>query len=140
MPEIRNPEQYQIAAVNIAARAKTDRTFYQSLLRDPVATLKREGLGSDAVRELLTEDAFSRTRMGGTQNDCTVSCICASDSGCCVTCWIASTGKRKIETLLDNPNLVQFGAADPALRVSPSRAQLVSRLVDRGHLFPTLKP
>jgi len=140
MPEIRNPEQYQLAAVNLAARAKTDRSFYQNLLNDPVATLQREGFGNDVVRELLTEDAFARGRLGTKSSGCDNSCICASDSGCCVTCWIASTGKRKIETLLDNPNLVQFGAADPALRVSPSRAQLVSRLVDKGHLFPTLKP
>jgi hypothetical protein len=138
MPEIKNPEQYQIAAVNLAARAKTDRGFFENLLRDPAITLQREGYGTDAIRELLSEDAFARTRIG-TQSSCENSCICASDSGCCVTCWIASTGRRGVETLLDNPALVRFGAADPALRVSPNRAQLVSRLIDKGHLFPTLK-
>lgn len=138
MPDIKNPEQYQNAAVSLAARARADRGFYQSLLRDPVKTLQKEGFGGDAVRELLSEDAFARNRIG-TQSGCENSCICASDSGCCVTCWIASTGRKTMETLLDNPGLVRFGALDPALRVSPNRAQLVSRLIDKGHLFPTLK-
>ncbi len=138
MPVIRNPEQYQLAAVNIAARARTDRTFYETLLRDPVTTLKSEGFGTDAVRELLSEDAFSRDRVSAS-GGCEQSCLCASNQGCCVTCWFVTSSTRSIQSVLDNPNLVNFGGLDPALQVNPNRAQLVNRLVDKGHLFPNLK-
>jgi len=136
---VRNAEQYQLAAVNIAARARTDKTFYASLLRDPVSTLKLEGIGVEAVHELLSEDAFTRSRIGNAADCNNVSCICASNSGCCVTCWVVTNSNQPIQTILNDPLRVNFGGLDPALRVTPERAQLVNRLVDKGHLFPGLK-
>jgi hypothetical protein len=135
---IKNAEQYQLAAVNIAARARTDKTFYAALLRDPVNTLKLEGIGTDAAHELLSEDAFTRSRIGEAADGNNVSCICASNQGCCVTCWVVTNSNAPTQNVLNNPLLVNFGGADPALRVTPERAQLVSRLVDQGHLFPNL--
>jgi hypothetical protein len=136
---VTNAEQYQLAAVNIAARARTDKTFYAALLRDPVNTLKLEGIGVEAVHELLSEDAFTRSRIGAAADCNNVSCICASNQGCCVTCWVVTNSNQPIQTVLNNPLIVDFGGLDPTLRVTPERAQLVNRLVDRGHLFPNLK-
>jgi hypothetical protein len=135
MKQIKTPEKLQLAAAHIASRLRTDKNFKKSLFADPVSTLKKLGIGNDATRELIQEDAWARTHfLKGTLADdgCTVTCIC-SDS-CCITCWIGSQTLTDKADLVSNPGIAVFGHGDKTLKVAPARANLLENLIASGHI------
>jgi hypothetical protein len=117
-------EEYQVAAAAIANATCLQPNFAALLKADPVGTLQFVGLNGDALRELVHEDAWLRG-IGGVNNDCSHTCVCASD-GCCVTCWVASGSGSGL-------GHVDFGAEDPILKPNAMRAKLLANLIQKGH-------
>ncbi len=126
MAKVRTPTEYQLVAARIASRASKDRQFRERITRDPVRTLKQLGIGQDAVRELIMEEQGLRDRFASSAASLScevVSCICTSS--CCLSCWV-TTGL--------GGGSFTFGESDPGIPVSPERAKLLTRLVERGHI------
>jgi hypothetical protein len=133
MKQVTNTQDYQLAAIQIASRLRRDNVFAERLRSDPVETLRSLGIGMDAVRELIREDASLRNRARvdhAAALDCDIiSCIC-TDS-CCVTCWTTTdlwvTGRGSFRQVI-------FGKDDPVLKPSPEKEKLLNVLIERGHI------
>jgi hypothetical protein len=133
MPTVKTAEDYQLAAAKLASRARKDKAFRKALLTDPVKTLGRAGIGVDAVRELINEDAFTRGRFGSAADgDCPFTCACST--GCCVTCWIGSSARANPGELVSNPAKTVFGAPDARLPAARVRDKLIENLISKGHI------
>jgi hypothetical protein len=138
-PTVKTVADYQLAAATIASHVHQDPAFAAQVRADPVKALTAAGLQGDALRELVSEDAWLRSMAGNAlaREGCSFSCLCASSGGCCVTCWLG-TNSRKSSAL--DFNLVHFGAPDPTLRVSPQRQKLLDSLVTSGHICSPQTP
>jgi hypothetical protein len=127
----------QIAAASLANRYETNGEFKKLIDSDPVGTLRKLGLGNDAVRDLIREDAYLRTIAGSKFNDvakCENSCVC---SDCCVSCWIG-TGNRGKEGLTF-PVEPKFGADYPTVLIDPRKDKLLENIIRKGHISPSFR-
>jgi hypothetical protein len=135
---IKESGDLQIAAASLSNRIQYDATFKKKLADDPVKTLSSLGIGKDAVRELIREDAYLRNKLGpglGPLADCAVSCVCSE--GCCVSCWVGSGNGKDVNPLtLPAP---EFGAKDPGFAVNPRKDLLLKNIMNKGHITPDLK-
>lgn len=135
---VTTPAQLQTAAASLSSLYLQDKAFKQKLDSDPLKTLNSLGLGKDAVRDLINEDAYLRNKVGDKAGECVATCACSA--GCCVSCWVGSTNtKAEAEALIRPPRDFEFGSKDPTIAVNPARNEMLQNIIKNGHITPNLQ-
>ena len=128
---VKTAEEYQVAAAAIVSRTFSDPEFAQQMIRDPLNTLLNVGIGNDAVRQIIAEDDYLNAKY----SEVTINIdICFCTGCCCTGCCI--TNLYPI-ILLDVAAPYEFGSPSKRLEVTPERAELLTRIVQYGHVSTT---